>query len=251
MKVVYDIERIMDCICAKDVVNYFGIESVCRGEKTYISCPGHFARLGKEDQRLGNCVVLEYGYYCFACSEFVGILDMICEIDGCNKFRAIQIAGDIAGGIEHFILEGEDFEQDHRAFLRRDELQFLGLDLKKKPSYIPKATYEEKDRVIKHHYCPRQREHEGEEIDFMTERVRCKKYRFPTMNQLKEDEYDVYVMLVRQKCKEKAEFYADMIKKYVYGAIELPSVVQKESLYQYYAGQIRKCYELFLRFENQ
>ena len=146
---LYDIEEILDNVTGREVAEYFGLDIVHRGAYDFIHCPGHFERLGKEDTRANNCILTEFGYHCFACEETVGVIRMIEEIEGCSKYDAICIAGDIAGGKELYQIndgDGSEQEIERKERLSSNDLKFIGLLQFKKRAYFPKQVRSEERR---------------------------------------------------------------------------------------------------------
>lgn len=84
------------------VADYIQMDTRRKGKYTYILCPGHEKRLGHPDMNIGNCVLKENGYYCWACGTFVSTHDMVMEYTGCSSDEAYTIMAEAMGGVDLF-----------------------------------------------------------------------------------------------------------------------------------------------------
>lgn len=91
------IDELYEIIDAASVADYIGIEVVKRGANLCIRCPGHEKRLGKPDNNIGNAVLTQRGYRCFACDTFVNMVNMVREHQDCNYWDAVNIIAKAAG----------------------------------------------------------------------------------------------------------------------------------------------------------
>lgn len=123
---MYDVKTMLKDADSLTVARYLGMEIVTKGSRHYIRCPGHEKRLGKADNRIGNCVLTPKGYRCFACDAKVGLIDMVMEYEGCNYPRALEIIGESCGGAGSYKLNRD--ETTKRPRLHSDELQLIGLN---------------------------------------------------------------------------------------------------------------------------
>lgn len=281
---LYDIEAIKDSITAFDVADYFGLELFHKGKNTFIYCPGHFSRLGREDKHPNNCILYENGYYCYGCGEWVSMLDMIAELSECDKYCAIELAGDIAGGREHFIKKpgtGYRRKYDDRPFLKREDLHFIGLDLKtaknyddintpngkvricysqkSKPRYLPvQQIYKKNCQCQKNNYVFSRTieplHNEGVEAEYLL----CKKHPFPNMNSLRNENYDLYKKMIQNKALETMRKYMLLIKKYVRDEeyfkqlflddLAIMDLIDQQDLYYCFYENALRAYQIYLDF---
>ena len=86
-----DIRKLCMEADAEVVADYIQMDTRRKGKYTYILCPGHEKRLGHPDVNIGNCVLKENGYYCWACGTFVSTHDMVMEYTGCSSDEAYTI----------------------------------------------------------------------------------------------------------------------------------------------------------------
>jgi len=124
-----DLTKLMNDANAETVAEYIGIRIQYKGNRKYILCPGHKNRLGKDDRKIGNCVLADHGYRCFACGETVGLVQMVMEQTGCSKGEAFGIIGDAMGGRD---LYQDDATQKSgikgpKERLTKEELDLLGI----------------------------------------------------------------------------------------------------------------------------
>ena len=259
---LYDIEEILDNVTGREAAEYFGLDIVHRGAYDFIHCPGHFERLGKEDTRANNCILTEFGYHCFACEETVGVIRMIEEIEGCSKYDAICIAGDIAGGKELYqINDGDGFEQEieRKERLSSNDLKFIGLLQFKKRAYFPKQviTYDQaKEFQQTKGSCVTKHLINGENGDLDTEYLACSQEKHFGVNQLYHDDYEAYCILIRNKSLETAQKYQKMIQLWctsnAYSQIMqkiLPYNIQ--SVMNEFRHCINRAHQIYLRFQQE
>lgn len=256
----YDIDEILDNITGRDVAEHFGLEIIHKGAYDFIHCPGHIDRLGKEDRKANNCVLLEHGYHCYACGETVGILRMIEEIEGCSKYDAIGIAGDIAGGRELYQTnDGCSHETVKKERLCSNDLKFIGLlQFKKKPYFPENVTFdaqneelrESKEVDIIKSYT------NGENGDLDTEYLVCRRKKHLGLSQLYRDDYEAYCFLVRNKALETAKKYQKLIQLWC-TSNPYSQMMQKVLPYnmQSVMNEFRHCinhaHQIYLRFQQE
>lgn len=126
-----NIKRLCQETTAEAVAEYLQMEMKHTGGRTYILCPGHEARLGRPDSRMGNAVLCEHGYYCFACSKFIPTYQMVMEYTNCSAKDAYNLMAEAMGGAELF--EGDESEVSlklPRCRLTSDEARIIGLSSK-------------------------------------------------------------------------------------------------------------------------
>lgn len=70
-------ERVKDETDILDVAEYFDLDCVAKGGRTYVKCPEHLKNTGHEDMNIGNCVLYENGYHCFACGGHGDTISLI------------------------------------------------------------------------------------------------------------------------------------------------------------------------------
>lgn len=92
-----EIRQLMEECQAEIVAEYLQMDMIQKGNRKYITCPGHEARLGKPDLHIGNAELRKRGYICYACHEFVNTHDMVMEVTGCSSAEAYRIMVDAMG----------------------------------------------------------------------------------------------------------------------------------------------------------
>lgn len=121
-----DIRRLIEDCNAETVAEAIGMDITSKGKYQYILCPGHQARLGKPDNHIGNAVLWEKGYYCYACGCFVKTHDMVMEYVGCSSSEAYEVMAAAMGGVSLY----EGTEKDScvpRLRLNKEEAETIGL----------------------------------------------------------------------------------------------------------------------------
>ena len=109
------------------VAEYLGMEILKRGSRHYILCPGHEKRLGKQDMRMGNAVLTNKGYHCYACNKSVNVIDMTMEYTGCSYPEALNMIADACGGRSIFEIDGNNQPKAKRLPLSPIDLELIGL----------------------------------------------------------------------------------------------------------------------------
>lgn len=123
-----DIKRLRAETDAETVAEYLQMEMRHKGKYTYILCPGHEKRLGRPDSTIGNAVLKENGYYCWACSTFVPTHDMVMEYTGCSSEEAYNIMAEAMGGKELYGGDSSGSEINIPKYrLSQDEAKVIGL----------------------------------------------------------------------------------------------------------------------------
>lgn len=101
-----DIRKLCRETDAETVAEYLQMPMKRKGKYCYILCPGHERRLGKPDSTIGNAVLKDNGYYCWACATFVPTHEMVMEYTGCSSQEAYDIMAEAMGGKELFDGDG-------------------------------------------------------------------------------------------------------------------------------------------------
>lgn len=123
-----DIRKLCAETDAETVADFIQMDTKRKGKYTYILCPGHKKRLGHRDENIGNCVLKENGYYCWACGTFVPTHDMVMEYTGCDSKEAYNIMAEAMGGIDLFGGSGTTSSLDMpRCRLTAEEAEIIGL----------------------------------------------------------------------------------------------------------------------------
>ena len=83
----------------ESVASALDLKVVRKGMYDFIRCPGHLNRSGRMDRNATNAKLCNNpkGYYCFACGEFVPMIDMVQEVLGCDFNSAVNFIGDNCG----------------------------------------------------------------------------------------------------------------------------------------------------------
>lgn len=143
-----DIKRLVEECDAQAVVDYLQMEHKQSGRYTYILCPGHEERLGKPDTNMGNAVLREKGYYCYACNAFVTTHDMIMEYLQCSSEEAYRIMAEAMGGAELYSGGSKtDFAKIPRYRLTQEECKVLRLYPKFSPTVATVRTSNGEARI--------------------------------------------------------------------------------------------------------
>lgn len=70
-------QKIREEVDIMDAIEYFGLEYSTKGSHIHIRCPEHLKNIGHEDANMGNCVLYENSYHCFACGGHGDIINLI------------------------------------------------------------------------------------------------------------------------------------------------------------------------------
>lgn len=108
-----------------DVAKYIGMNVVHKGANDFILCPGHEQRLGKKDNKLGNCVLYPEGYICYACDphHIHNCIDMVMEYLNCSFMDALKTIAEIYGGLKTY----ETNAPREKLPLSPEDLKLIGL----------------------------------------------------------------------------------------------------------------------------
>lgn len=161
----YDEARIMEDADALSVAEYLGIEIRRAGKRHQIYCPGHFARLGKEDSSMGSCYLTNKGYHCYACDAQVSLPNMVMEIEDCSYKEALGIIADSLGGRELYTISGKYDNEEREQILKEQDLKILGL-LPTVSFDVILNEYSSKEEIMEAN--SKNRESEDEEIRRLT-----------------------------------------------------------------------------------
>lgn len=117
-------ETLIELTDIETVADYIHLETVRKGNHSYILCPGHLARLRKPDLNIGNAYLKNGGYVCHACGVFVNTHDMIMEVTNCSYDEAYEIMAQAMG----FELSDTDQNENIPKFrLTKAEANIIGL----------------------------------------------------------------------------------------------------------------------------
>lgn len=143
-----DIKRLVEECDAQTIVDYLQMEHKQNGKYTYILCPGHEERLGKPDVNMGNAVLREKGYYCYACNTFVNTHDMIMEYLQCSSEEAYHVMAEAMGGAELYSGHSNtDFAKIPKYRLTQEECKVLDLYPKFSPTIATVHTSNGDERI--------------------------------------------------------------------------------------------------------
>lgn len=136
-----DRKRLIEECDAQSVVDYLQMECQHRGRYTFILCPGHEARLGRQDTKMGNAILKKNGYYCYACNTFVTTHDMIMEYLDCSSDEAYRIMAEAMGGVELYAGDSKKPELNLPKYrLTQEECEVIGLYPKFSPTIATVQT---------------------------------------------------------------------------------------------------------------
>lgn len=109
-----DIQRLKDAADSYTVAQFIGMEIIDKGKYKYIRCPGHLNRLGKEDKKISNAILTDYGYHCFACSCGVSVFNMVQEFLDCDFGTALRTVAEAMGGADIYSVERSPFDKHNK-----------------------------------------------------------------------------------------------------------------------------------------
>lgn len=242
-------EKILQDADILDMCNRLGIKAVRRGANTFIRCPEHKSRTGKEDTALDKCYIKKGRYYCFSCGASGNVIHLVQNTFGYHPQEARKIICELLGGVDMYLDKGhsnaEEFPYNKR------ELEALGLNM---VAYgdIPKFLTESKDELEisgKYEY------HERSQTDVFVNlygKVSAKENpefgdRFlghlyvgcdrvsENLRTLYMEDKDTFKWLIKNKAVEMSQKYREMLSCNIAGKI-LP---QEEA---YYVNSIYKNY---------
>lgn len=252
----YDQERLNEEANSQIIADYLGIESEIKGSRTWIKCPGHFARMGKEDRNFGNCVLTEHGYHCFACNKIIHQTQMVMEFADCDYNEALGIIGDALGGRENYLLSGDVLKQHTiEKALSAEDLELIGL-VPNVSIDIVESLSNDKKQIVQDELIP-VIPSTGSQFDF--ELYCATTHKSYSIRLLKNEDPETYYRLIRQKAKESMDKYQKMIeiceRSSEQSKILLPlcetNELNEEVLYDFkhlFMDMYNRCKEIY--FEN-
>lgn len=116
----YDTNGINRMLNLDDVIANLNLEVLWKGSNRFIRCPEHKNRTGFEDGKIGNCIISEKGYHCFACGAHGRLIDLIRHINHCTEediMKAYQLDPEL-------FIKCNDFNYFP---ITLDELKIIGL----------------------------------------------------------------------------------------------------------------------------
>lgn len=74
-----DRSKVLEAVTCEDAANELGLRMRTKSGRIQVECPFHYARLGKMDQNLGNCVLSKNNRHCtcYACGGSGNAIDMV------------------------------------------------------------------------------------------------------------------------------------------------------------------------------
>ena len=106
-----------------------GMHLVYRNGKPYILCPGHRHTLGRDDRRIGSCLVTPKGCYCYACGRGYDTVESVAYFLNTNIRDAAKCVADICG-IDAYS-EANTRTTEYR-LLKGTEMEMIGLSTRRK-----------------------------------------------------------------------------------------------------------------------
>lgn len=107
----YNLEKIKDDLTPFAVIQALNIPFQRNGKHIVIHCPEHEHRLGRPDQRLGNCILgdsFHNAYHCFSCGANGSCLDLIKYTLNLNTFiDVLKVAAEICGNPKDYIVSSD------------------------------------------------------------------------------------------------------------------------------------------------
>ena len=198
-----DREYLMSEADGFSVAEYLGMEMVKKGSNFCIHCPGHEKRLGRPDTRIGNAVLTNKGYHCYACGKSVNVIDMVMEYTGCSYPDALNTIADACGGVSLFESKTDNKnKQNERLPLSADDLILIGLSPSSYSMPIINASNTRVEpfddtiiRAVGHQYF-------------------AYKKNCTSIVQLYRTDYNAYCELVKEKARHAVDVYQDAIDKF-------------------------------------
>lgn len=262
----YDKDRLLEEANAQMVAEYLGMEMRYKGNNIQIKCPGHFKRLGKEDNNFGSCVLTEKGYHCFACHKTVNLINMVIEFENLEEKtddeskndifnEALGIIGDALGGREIYMISGQtEIAEERTKALSVEDLSLLGLKSTVIIDVIETASNDKK-MICEEDYIPKN-PNTGTTFDASTYLgVTRKSY---SLRLLKNEDPVAYAKLIKKSAKEAMERYQEMIKacEHTSEKSKIFSVIKTdkkdELLYDFkhiYMDMYNRCKEIYMETE--
>lgn len=123
---MYDKNRIkedLSCIEAAESLNI----KMAPGSRTErkIICPAH------NDRHFGSCICKVKKWYCFACGAGGDVYSLICASEGCSFSESIQIAAELTGHPDNYLISGDvEYKPEYKCPITVEDLNLLGLNKK-------------------------------------------------------------------------------------------------------------------------
>lgn len=125
---IYDLDRMKEDVRPIDVAAYLNLKTTHSGRNTFIECPEHPERVGRNDVHATNCVLgktWNNAYYCYSCGAKGSVLDLIAHVKGLERksnFRKIcEIAIASIGKPDDYRISVKDNEKNY--YNRRHEAE--------------------------------------------------------------------------------------------------------------------------------
>lgn len=87
----FDLDRLLECADPQEIADAIGLETKRKGRYVFCECPSHRKVLGKPDNEIGNCVLTDHGYHCFACNTSGTVYQMVMDYCNCSFAKAVKI----------------------------------------------------------------------------------------------------------------------------------------------------------------
>lgn len=121
---MFDLDYLNESADSREIAEAIGMETRRKGKYVFCECPSHKKILGREDHNLGNCILTNHGYHCFACGANGSVFDMVMDFKNCSFFEAVKIVAGLTGG--DFTINDEKKEVKRQPF-SQDDLELIGL----------------------------------------------------------------------------------------------------------------------------
>lgn len=144
---MFDLEKVREDANALEVAEYLGLEVIKSGKNHYIRCPEHIRNIGKADRSIGNCILSEKGYHCFACGGKGDAIKLAQLTENIDFIDAVNVVIEAVGGnfSDYTVRYNRNNHRPHEQFpLSSQDLVLLGL---KKCCYgiLPKTFIQQKE----------------------------------------------------------------------------------------------------------
>lgn len=122
----FDDEKILADADMHDVCNMLGVRMRKRGSSTFIACPEHISRTGREDVSCDKCGIKKGYYHCFSCGASGNVIRLVRTVLGCGGYEARRRICEMLGGTR-FYADGTAYGASDEMPYDRKELEALGL----------------------------------------------------------------------------------------------------------------------------
>lgn len=239
-----DKEKVLNACTAEEVANLIGMETFRKGKNTYIYCPGHRNRLGKEDSKPTNAILTPHGYKCYACGCRVNTIDMVAEYTGMPFYEALKYVASLIGGEEYYQQDKEiKAKSSSHIPLSNSEYELLGI-----PTNACKYG-----RI--NHISPEKDDKMSYTYEYLLDEEVYVSYD-PTVTfsirDLFLDDYPFYCLMIRNCAENRIQQIANKIKQCRNAdfllSIGIKTKEMQERLIEQYKKMMKDVYHIYVRY---